>query len=1061
MLLLFSVIALPVSAAQTETVEVFVTLDGDGLAEAAMAVGSAVDYAATEAGAAAIAGAQARLAQAAAAIEALPGAEVLGQNWFLSLSLGVRLPASQLERLAALAGVVSVELISTHAAAALDEEEWDEADAGEDSEVLVDTLDKPDPFYAPELMGVSDLQADGVLGEGVLAAVIDTGFDLEHPVFSLPDGVTGAMTLEDVAEVLPLLSFGTRFTYTKRSAEQLWVSEKVPFAYDYNGQDLDVQTANVHGTHVASILAGGTDENGKYVGVAPGAQLILMKVFGDGSQSYASDYALYCAVEDAVLLGADVISLSLGSAPGYPYATNTFSIYKHLEKARSLGCVVVCAVGNDGAVGEGSAYDQAREIDFPLAANPDYGLVADPASYASTLAVGAYVPDKTLQSGLGSGDGELFGFADSAAGQGFGDMGFVEVLEGQTLDYVVVPGVGRASDYEGLDLTGRLALVRRGEITFTEKLLAAAEAGAVGMICYDNEDGEGFNMALDEMPIPAVSVTKSVGERLAGLPEAQRTVTVSAGLLRLVEPEDAGKPADYSTRGSGLTIRPSVMAPGTVYAAMPGGGYRSQGGTSMATPMIAGLCALSLGQLDEAARSAWDTAALDELVADLITTASPILDESGYPYPIRVQGGGAVQADAFLGAETALRASDGRGLIELGDGLAADGQFTLTVTLTNRSHKTKTYAVSASVGSDDYFLLDEEGEYTAFAADRARVFRQASLTLSNRNINRYGEDTMPYTLTLSPGESRELTISCVLSAEETRTYSTYFSNGYYLEGYVWVESGDGEQLTLPYLGFAGDFDALPYLDEFGYDGGKPFFPQSYLFGYAGETALNLGCSYYDENGVFRADLIAISPDGDGYLDTAYVNLYLLRNLYSFEIEVTDAEGNAVWKTNRSYYLTKTFLDDNDRLQTTTARAWDGSDDDNADYSMPDGRYTVTFRVLGPGDVVKEETTLPIVVDTAAPRLTETQIEVHEDGTRRLTVTLEDDHYPMRAVLYRSTVDEYGREVELYRDAHNISYREGRRAIRLTYDITAFEGDYLYLDVYDYAMNRETYRIPLG
>lgn len=287
-------------------------------------------------------------------------------------------------------------------------------------------------------------------------------------------------------------------------------------------------------------------------------------------------------------------------------------------------------------------------------------------------------------------------------------------------------------------------------------------------------------------------------------------------------------------------------------------------------------------------------------------------------------------------------------MIELGDGLAANGQFTLTVTLTNRSHKTKIYAVSASVGSDDYFLLDEEGVLTPFAADRARVFDQAALTVMGRNVNRYGEGTMPYLLTLAPGESRTLEISCRLSAEEARTYSTYFTNGYYLEGYVWVESSDGEVLTLPYLGFAGDFDALPYLDEFGYDEGRSFFPQNYLFGYVGEIALNLGCNYYDENGVFRSDLLAISPDGDGYLDAAYVCLYLLRNLYSFKIEVDDAAGNFVWKTNRAYYMTKTFLGDDDQLRSAVVEVWDGSDNDNPDYIMPDGSYTVIFRVFGPG-----------------------------------------------------------------------------------------------------------------
>lgn len=83
-----------------------------------------------------------------------------------------------------------------------------------------------------------------------------------------------------------------------------------------------------------------------------------------------------------------------------------------------------------------------------------------------------------------------------------------------------------------------------------------------------------------------------------------------------------------------------------------------------------------------------------------------------------------------------------------------------------------------------------------------------------------------------------------------------------------------------------------------------------------------------------------------------------------------------------------------------------------------------------------------------------------NGVPMLSVTLRDNHYPMRAKLYRTAVDEYGRETELYCDDHQISYREGRRAITLLYDLSGFTGDYLYLDVYDYALNSHTYRIEI-
>ena len=1051
LLLLVSACTVPSAAepAEDALVEVFVCLTGEGLADAAAAVGGAAAYAATPAGAAAIAAAEEELDALAAAAEAIDGAEVLGRSWYLTRSIGVRLPAGRLDELSALEGVAAVELLGVISP-------MDTADSAEESQDAssdpADTAAQPGPLYAPDLLGLDARHTAGQLGQGALVAVIDTGFDVSHPVFTLPEGTAPALTEEKLQALWPTLSIARANRVSDPA--RLWVSEKIPFAFDYYDKDTGVQTLSVHGTHVASILAGGADAAGDYVGIAPAAQLLLMKVFSDGSEPTASEYALYSAIEDAVLLGADVISLSLGSAPGYTYATNTFSIYRHLEKARELGCTVVCAVGNDGAVGRGSAYDTAREINFPLAANPDYGMVAEPASYALSLAVGAYMPEQVLERGLGAGDGSLFAYTDSAAGQGFTDRRFTEVLAEQTLPYVVVPGLGAAADYDGLSLEGKLALVRRGEITFTEKLAAAAAAGAVGMICYNNVPGDDvFSMAFDAMPIPAVSVTEAVGQALADA--AEKTVTVSASLLRITAPVGAGMPTDYSSRSSGLSIRPSLLSPGTVYAAAPGGEYLSQSGTSMATPLIAGLCALAVADLPAGADRD------DALTARLITTAVPMLDEAGHPFPVRVQGGGRVQPEAFFAAESLLRAEDGGAVIELGDGLPDRGAFTLRFTLENPTAKPQTYTLSASVGSDDYFLLEDERGTVAFAANRAHVFADAELVLGGVNINRYGEGNVS-TVQLAPGERRSFAVEVTLSEAEAAEYRRYFSNGYYLEGYIWAERADGECLSIPYLGFAGDFDALPYLDEFSYDGGTSFFGDNYLLGTTlSGKVLRLGCNFYDENTAFRRDLIAFSPNQDGMLDEASGTLHLLRSLYSFEATVTDENGEVINRTQRGYYLKKTHYDEKDEsLDGMVVRLWNGETSDGVGYVVPDGRYTVTYRIFGMGDAVLEEYSLPIVVDTRPPEVTDIEVYTTEDGGRRVAITLRDEHYPMRAVLYRDATDSYGRVTSLYRDDHNISYREGRRALTLIYDISSFAGDYLYLDVYDYALNQKTYRIAL-
>lgn len=1025
LLLLFGAVTLPVGA-NDAPVQVFVTLAGEGL------MGKHTpETLTTPEGQAAISEAQAALDALSAEAARRFGAEELGRSWYLSLALVLRLPADRVDDLSAMAGVALVERLNEDIPLAPAAE--DAADAASGSTT---------PTYAPDLLGIAQLQAEGLTGEGKIIAVIDTGYDLTHPVFNLPAGTEVTLTKEKLETLLPLTSLGAGSrTY---SADEVWQSEKIPFAFDYQANDTDVTTANEHGTHVASIAAGGTDADGHYVGVAPAAQLLLMKIFDDSGSAVSSEYSLYRAVEDALLLGADVINLSLGNSPGFPYATGSFSLQRHLDKIKAAGCTLVCAVGNEGAVGAGSVYDESLDIDLPLAANPDYGMTAEPATLEWTLAVGAYTPDTVMTTALKLGDGSLLNFTDSASSQGFGDMSFTRQLDGQTLSLVPVPGNGAPEDYAGLDVRGKLVLVRRGVITFDEKLKAAADAGAVGMICYNNEEEE-INMAFTAMPIPAVSVSMADGERLLALPDASRTVSVSLSPASSYTPVGAGQPADFSSVGSGLDIRPVLLAPGTVYAAVPGGTYRTKSGTSMATPMISGLAALFGCDLGDG-------------MAQMITTAEPLQDENGVPFSVRVQGGGRVQAGMLATAAGALRAADGRGVAELGDELAPEKGVTFTLTLQNRGDTPKTYHLRGSVGSDGYLVKEtEDGETVTFADEHIRLFTEASVKINGTETNAGGE----YTVTLAADETVTLTVEIVLTAEETALYAAHFPNGYYLEGYISACSEDGESLSLPYLGFAGDFDALPYFDTFSYDGGDSFFPQYYLLSEAAGSLLYLGVNVYDDTVTeedFRRDLIAFSPNGDGFFDEAKISLYLMRNLYAFEIEIRDGEGETVWKNQKSFYLNKTFLDE-ETLVTGLGTVWSGCDADNPAYIMPEGTYTVILRALEQGDVTAEEVELPLVLDLTPPELVSYKV-ITRRGAPTLAVTVQDNHYPMRAKLYRDTVDEYGETVSLYCDDHMFSYAEGRRTVTLYYDLTGYTGDYLYLDLYDYALNEMTYRIAL-
>ncbi len=129
--------------------------------------------------------------------------------------------------------------------------------------------------------------------------------------------------------------------------------------------DLDVTHDNddqgEHGSHVAGIATANRyikTEDGfvsaleavKVQGVAPDAQLITMKVFGKNGGAYESDYM--AAMEDAILLGCNVVNLSLGSSnPGNTY-NETYQSF--LEQLKETDTVVAVAAGNAGTWADGA-----------------------------------------------------------------------------------------------------------------------------------------------------------------------------------------------------------------------------------------------------------------------------------------------------------------------------------------------------------------------------------------------------------------------------------------------------------------------------------------------------------------------------------------------------------------------------------------------------------------------------------------------------------------------------------------------------------------------------------
>jgi serine protease AprX len=137
-----------------------------------------------------------------------------------------------------------------------------------------------------------------------------------------------------------------------------------------------------HGTHVAGIIAGsGYDSNGARHGIAPAANLVVLKVLDGDGFGYISNViaALDYAVEHRAQFNIRVINLSVAAGVYESYTTDPLTLAA--KRAVEAGVVVVTAAGNLGRNAQGQ---------------PQYGGITSPGNAPWVLTVGASSHNGTI-----------------------------------------------------------------------------------------------------------------------------------------------------------------------------------------------------------------------------------------------------------------------------------------------------------------------------------------------------------------------------------------------------------------------------------------------------------------------------------------------------------------------------------------------------------------------------------------------------------------------------------------------------------------------------------------
>lgn len=478
--------------------------------------------------------------------------------------------------------------------------------------VYPDELLSLDTYRSPEFIGApvawANVGGASNAGEGVIVGILDSGIWPELESFADPDpagkpypappakwqgtacnfGAAGG-PLDDAFSCNNKLIGAARFQATYEAVTGL-----EPYEFRSARDD------DGHGTHTASTAAGnaGTTATvignnlGAISGIAPRAHVAAYKVCGELG-CYGSDSA--AAIQQAILDGVDVLNFSI-SGGASPYSDPVALAFLD---AYNAGVFVAASAGNSG---------------------PGANTVNHRGPWITTVA--ATTHDGTFKNEVSVFGSSTLSLTGTSITDGIPTATSIVINTGDPLCLAPsAPG----------SFTGQIVVCERGVIARVDKSANVAAGGAVGLVMYNPADGQSLD--LDSHSIPTSHIDYQSGLQLlaflAANPGATATISDSAAATTAGDTV-----AGFSSRGGdGLVLgalKPDIGAPGVAILAgytglqygVPSDTYAFLGGTSMASPHIAGAGALLRQQYPD-----WTPG---EIKSALMTTATTaVLREDG------------------------------------------------------------------------------------------------------------------------------------------------------------------------------------------------------------------------------------------------------------------------------------------------------------------------------------------------------------------------------------------------------------------------------------------------
>lgn len=802
---------------------------------------------------------------------------------------------------------------------------------------------KPEMKYSKELVEAQKTWRDyGYKGEGMTVGIIDTGIDADHRDMVLSDDTDPAHTKDSIEK-----------TVDEQDLPGEFYTDKVPYGYNYMDENDEIRDtakgASMHGMHVAGTVgANGDEDDGGIMGIAPEAQLYALKVFGNDPEMESTYGDIYIkAIDDAIKLGVDALNMSLGSPAGF--VDETSPEQQAVSRAVDNGILMSISAGNSALFADGFYY--------PMASNPDYGVSGSPGLAYDSMQVASFENTNIEVEAVD------YTIDDEAGSAPFLSAGNTEPSDYVQTEFdVVEAGLGLPEDFADKEVKGKYVLVQRGENAFTEKALNAQEAGAEGVIIYNNEDGI-INMATeDEIEIPQLFMLKNDGDKLVSAIKDEQAVTLDfTGGSATIDNPEAGEMSDFSSWGltPNLDFKPEITAPGgQILSTLNNDEYGLMSGTSMAAPHVAGGSALVLEYVDEA---------FGLKNADRVLQAKNIMMNTGKLVEMddafvspRRQGAGLMQLHKALSTPVIVtEAETNEAKVALKE--ITDNEVTFELTAENYTDDAVTYDVEANAQTDQ--TMENDDDLLVAPNDFGAMNLDDMATVNGEKVS---------TIEVPANDKKTVTVTVDVS-EADEALTEQFTNGYWLEGFVTLTDpkDTNPELHVPYTGFKGDWDSSPILDNPLWDADS-YYESTGVVSTEGED--EDGKPEYEflgediESGETDPDKIAFSPDGDGVQDDALMILSFLRNAKEVKFNVLDEDKEKVRTITTETHVNKNYYDGGEgpMYSLSSSRVWDGK---IKGKQAPEGKYYLQVEAIIDYDGADwQSLDMPVVLDTTAPEL---------------------------------------------------------------------------------------------